>query len=98
MLLLHGLDNQDSWMFPLWIVGAEYGIAAAWTIIYVSHRAVFPVLFLATASGMCNFTARLFGSLAPIMAQVEQPYPMASYGLLVVASTVALTHLRLKSD
>lgn len=84
-------------MFPLLIVGAEYGIAAAWTIAYVSHRAIFPVLFLTSASGMCNFTARMLGSLAPIVAQVEQPYPMAAFGLLLIASSASLNHLRLKS-
>ena len=98
LLMGHGLQNQESWTFPLQIVCAEYGIAAGFTIIYVAHNSVFPVLFSATALGLCNFVARIFAALAPIVAQIDQPYPVIVYGVLVTASAFSVRYLRLKED
>ena len=50
------------------VVFAEYGIAAVFTIVYVSHNQIFPVLFAATALGVCNFASRLFAAFAPVIA------------------------------
>lgn len=84
LLLLYGLEHEDSWLFPVLILLAKYGITSAFTIIYVSHNKVFPVLFAATAFGFCNFTSRVFTSLSPIFAQMEEPVPAIVFFILTV--------------
>lgn len=68
LLLLYGLDNEDSALFPVLVLVAKFGIASSFNIIYVAHNKVFPVLFAATAFGICNFITRIFTSLSPILA------------------------------
>ena len=67
-LLMYGLDHQSSWLFPVLVVFAEYGIAASFTIIYTAHSSIFPVLFSATALGLCNFVSRAVAAIAPVLA------------------------------
>ena len=67
-IFFHGLNHQKSSLFPLEIVAAEYGVAASFTIIYVAHPSIFPVLFAATALGYVNFASRFMAALAPVVA------------------------------
>ena len=69
-ILYHGLEHQESWLFPLEIVAAEYGVAASFTIIYAAHSSIFPVLFAATALGYVNFISRFMAAFAPVLAQL----------------------------
>ena len=68
IILYHGLSNQSSWLFPLEVVVAEYGVAASFTVVYVAHPSIFPVLFAATALGYVNFVSRGMTAFAPVMA------------------------------
>ena len=61
---------------------AKFGISSAFNILYVSHSSVFPVLFAATALGMCNFVTRIFTALSPILAQMEEPLPVITFSML----------------
>lgn len=78
----YGLAHQESWLFPLFILVAKFGISSAFNIVYVSHSEVFPVLFAATALGICNFITRIFTGISPILAQIEEPFPMVIFTLL----------------
>lgn len=70
-MLFHGIDNQEAWYFPLMVVFAEYGIAAVFTIIFVSHTQIFPVLLSTTTLGVCNLASRIVATQSPILAQAE---------------------------
>lgn len=78
----YGLHHQESWLFPFFILVAKFGISSAFNIVYVSHSEVFPVLFSATALGICNFITRIFTGISPILAQMEEPFPMVIFTLL----------------
>lgn len=82
LVLGYGLAHQDSWLFPVFILIAKFGVSSAFNILYVSHSDMFPVLFSATALGICNFVTRIFTGVSPILAQMEEPYPMAAFLLL----------------
>jgi len=82
LILLYGLQHQDSIYFPLFILIAKFGISSAFNILYVSHSSVFPVLFAATALGLCNFVTRIFTAISPILAQMEEPLPIIIFTML----------------
>jgi len=82
MLLGYGLSHQESILFPMFILIAKFGISSAFNILYVSHSTVFPVLFSATALGMCNFVTRIFTAISPILAQIEEPLPVIIFLIL----------------
>ena len=71
LLLFYGLQHQDSAMFPLFIIIAQLGVSASFNIVYISNSEVFPVLFCASALGICNFFSRVIASLAPIVSTVD---------------------------
>ena len=93
-MITYGLDNQDSFLFPILIVFLEYGIAASFTIIYTAHNSIFPVLFSATALGLCNFVSRVFAAAAPVVATVDQPIPLLVFMSLSVSSAFSVWMLR----
>ena len=56
---------------------------------YVSfnNSKTFPVLKRTTAIGICNFTARLFTMLAPVVAELDRPIPII---MVIVITLIAL--------
>ena len=75
IIILWGLDNQDTWVFPWLIVMAEYGLAASFTILFVAHNHIFPVLFAATALGFCNFVSRVASAYVSILVMYDPIIP-----------------------
>ena len=68
LIIFIGLGNESSWTFSLMVLVAKFGIAQNFNIIYVSNADVFPILFCATALGMCNFLSRCFSALSPLIS------------------------------
>lgn len=77
---------------------AKFGISSAFNIIYVSHHHVFPVLFAATAFGICNFTTRIFTGVSPILAQLDEPYPMIVFFLTSLTGLTVVWGIQQKGD
>ena len=71
LVMSYGLTHQESVLFPVFILFMKFGVSAAFNIIYIAHPMIFPVLFAATALGLCNFTSRIFTGISPILAQME---------------------------
>lgn len=68
------------------ILIAKFGISANGNLVYVAHPDTFPPLFAATAFGFCQFFARIFTIMAPILAQMDEPLPM---WIFVITSGIA---------
>ena len=68
IILTIGLQNEDSWFFPVLIMFANFGVALSFGLNYISNSILFPTLFAATALGICNSFARLFSGLSPLFA------------------------------
>ena len=89
-LLFYGISHQGSSLFAVAVLMAKLGISSAFNIIYNAHPLIFPVLFSATALGICNFTTRVFTGVSPMLAQMEEPTPVmvlfltTLLGLLIV--------------
>ena len=95
LVILYGLDHQNSWVFPWLIVGAEYGLAASFTIMYVANNDLFPVLFAATALGFCNFVSRVASAYVSILVMYDPIVPMLVFLIMCLASGIAVLKLRL---
>lgn len=57
---------------------------------------LFPTLFRATSAGFCNFTGRLFGIAAPIVAELPQPTPWLAFLVVSVAAGLISTFLKVE--
>ena len=90
-VILYGIDHQGSWTFPWMIVVAEYGLAACFTIIFVAHQYIFPVLFAATALGICNFVSRVASAYVSILVMYEPIIPMSVFLFMCLATALAVT-------
>ena len=82
IILFYGLSHQETWIFPILITLTKFGISCSFNVVYVAHSSLFPVLFAATAMGLCNIVARIFSSLSPLLAQMEEPDPMIIFTIL----------------
>lgn len=58
------------WIFPTLVLIAKFGVTAAFGICYNSNSVLFPVLFSATAMGVCNMLARFCSIFAPQVAEI----------------------------
>ena len=76
IILTYGLKNQDSWTFAFLILLTKGSMTCMLNGLFVGHSSIFPVLFATTSFGICMFLGRLFTTMSPIVAQIEQPLPM----------------------
>ena len=63
LIILFG-EKYSAWL-PLFLVLIRMGCAGAFNLAYIAPIDVFPTLFKSTATGICNFFARIFCVLAP---------------------------------
>ena len=73
--------NDVKWI-PIFIALGKGGISASFVIVYVATVELFPVLFAATAMGICNFFARFLTIFAPDVAEMSPPIPMTIFSIL----------------
>eukprot|EP00347_Sterkiella_histriomuscorum_P011808 403371019 len=59
-----------------YLLFSKFGITVAFNITYVIMGELFPTLLKATAFGICNIIARMITILSPMIALLDQPYPM----------------------
>ena len=98
LILVWGLDNEDSAMFMAFFLMTKFGITCTFTINYSANQLFFPTLYAATALGICNFMARLFSALSFLFAEVEEPIPMIIITCSCALTAVAAFFLRVEKQ
>ena len=88
VVLTFALDHQNSWTFPVLVMLTKFGVSGVFAVLYVSHAELWPVLFSATALGLCNTIAKVFAATSPLLAEMREPYPM-----IIFTTFTALTCL-----
>ena len=69
----------------------KFGIACSLATVYLVHPILFPVGCAAATFGFCNFFARAFTALSPILAKIEEPLPIMLFTVItIVAAIMAL--------
>jgi len=94
--------SLPSWIFPTLVLMAKFGVTVAFGICYNSNSALFPVLFSATAMGVCNMLARFCSIFAPQVAEIQSMLPMIiftglSFLTMVLSSFIVVKDQQLKS-
>lgn len=89
IILLWGLQHQESNWFFICFLFTKFGISCAFNIIYMANSYFFPVLFAASAIGFCNFLARIFSSISFIISRMDEPLPMILFTTLCLMATIA---------
>ena len=96
LIIVYGLQYQSSWSFLALILAAKFGISCAFNIVYITHTSVFPTLFASTSLGFCNFVARIFTTLSPLLSMVDQPTPMICFTIAACLTSVLSTCLQIE--
>ena len=74
------------------------GLNSCFTIIYIGHIDLFPVVFSTTSMGTVNIFARFFTIFAPIVAEVKEPVPEILFTTLCVTAAVVSYFVRKKTE
>ena len=61
------------------------GVAAACNVLTIVNIVVFPADFRSTSFGICNIFARMAAILAPLVAELDYPYP---YTILICVTSI----------
>mmetsp|Transcript_1486 Transcript_1486/g.988 ORF Transcript_1486/g.988 Transcript_1486/m.988 type:complete len:184 (+) Transcript_1486:1077-1628(+) len=91
-LLILLLKDTESFFYVL-VLLAKIGVVSSFNVIYIAHSDLFPVLFAATAMGICNTIARLGTIGAPSLAEVSGPLPMIICAVLCAISLIAVSFI-----
>ena len=79
----------------LWI--ANFGSCGNFSNLYIGHLDLFPMVFATTTMGICNVVARALTVLAPIVAEIKEPYPEITYTALCFVAAITSIFIRDKS-
>ena len=80
------------------LMSAKFGISCAFCVIYLATSKVFPTQFTATAYGISNIFARIVTSLAPLIAEMAPPVPMASFTFFCILVLFTVGFLKFRED
>ncbi|CDW91268.1 organic cation [Stylonychia lemnae] len=77
--------SDYTYLTPFFLFGSRLGVAAACNVLTIVNIVIFPADFRSTSFGICNIFARMAAILAPLVAELEYPYP---YAILICVTTV----------
>lgn len=77
--LLYLLFYQEVSLIPVFIICSRMGNSMAFNTVYVSNNRFFPTKYLASTYGIVNLVSHLIAVVAPLLAEVADPYPFAMF-------------------
>lgn len=83
---------------PILVLGAKFGVSAAFLGVYMANVKIFPTEYLGTIFGICNVVARGSTILAPMVAEMSNPVPLLAFSLISLTSALAAIKLKEKVD
>ena len=89
-------ELTSGWFFPFLVLFAKFGISSAFTLNYLCNVDLFPVLFVSTAYGFCNFFARFFTIFAPQVAEIQSVFPMTLFSIFSCIAMITSMFLKVK--
>lgn len=92
MILILGDSNPA--LVPFMLSFAKGGVKVTFDICYLANSTIFPAIFAGTAFGLCNFGAKLFTIMSPLLAEADKPLPMIVYSILLVGGIFAAISLK----
>ena len=65
-------------------MGAKFGIAACFNLVYVANQHLFPLIAVATSFGVCNVVSRIVTIFAPDVAEMK-PETISMWSFIIMA-------------
>ena len=86
-MLFYGVGTSEEYkmMVAACVVLVAYGTYGSLLSLYISHPSFFPVVFRTTTLGVCNVGGRICAILAPLIAELPEPFPQKT--LLIISLT-----------
>ena len=78
---------------PLVICLARVGMSMLYNICLISVNRLFQTQTVTTAYGIVNFCAHIFSCLAPMVAEIKNPYPFLVFDVLIIVGFVTSFYL-----
>lgn len=90
--------SKNSLIILLCILVTRYGINSCFTLCYIVTSDYFPPIVSSQVFGLCNFFSRFMTTMAPMIAEMESPYPLIAYCLICVCSMLSTIFLSKNED
>ncbi len=73
-------------LIPIIVLFCRFGISMSFNTVYAGNNRLFPTKFLSTSFGIVNFISHILAIGAPLIAELEEPYPFWVFvGLCLIA-------------
>jgi hypothetical protein len=66
-------------LIPVFVILSRIGNSMAFNVVYISNNRFFPTKYLASTYGIVNFVSHLIAIGAPMLAEVNDPYPFTVF-------------------
>jgi hypothetical protein len=94
-LIFHHIDP----LIPFLIIFSRVGNSMSFNTIYIANSRLFPTKLLATAFGACNLVAHIVAIIAPLIAEIPDPFPFIVFVILTgVAGVSSILIKEMKSE
>ena len=87
------LFKESPAMLPILICMSRIGTTMGFNIGYISVPRLFPTRFVATVYGITNLVAHSFACLAPMVAEIKDPFPFSIFLIGILISLCCTYHL-----
>ena len=90
-------EGYKQYIVPVCLWIANFGSCGNFANLYIGHLDLFPLVFATTTMGICNVVARSLTVFAPLVAEIEEPYPEIAYSVMCFIAAVTSLFIRDKS-
>lgn len=95
MLSLTITQPTNQILLCVFILGSKYGVCQIFNLAYVGTTYLFPVAYVATVFGICNFFARGCQTVSPYIAELQPPQ-IAQWVFIIMMGTALLVSFIIK--
>ena len=96
LLLVFLAEKSSTTMIAVLVIGCKAGLCMGFCTAYLAIVLVYPTTFVATAMGFCNIVARVASITSPIVAEIEDPYPMTILTIMCVSAAILSSFIIVK--
>ena len=80
--------QENAELCPILIIVSVFGVSAAFGLCFIANTELIPTILSATVFGYCNVIARMFGILAPQVAELDHPTPEVMIAILTLLASI----------
>jgi len=82
------VPTTNIYLIGTMVLIAKFGVGGTFNIVFLASSQLYPAVLASTVFGICNVFARLATMGAPIVAELEKPYPILTFTILAGFTTI----------